>query len=204
MKNQRERRTWETAGMLLTLLLGNLLHFVYDWTGQASWAAYISAVNESTWEHMKLLAVPWILWTAVTILIERRADCAAPRAAGLLTGLILIPALFYTYTGCGRCWAFWCSWAQPRSSPCGRSIRRSCPFLWIPPTAPAAYDRGRNGTASRRGAVPFFAEIFHILLIAAQHRIKSPVFVERCRKMSNKSGTVRQITVAFSGEKCYF
>ena len=47
--------------MLLTLLLGNLLHFVYDWTGQASWAAYISAVNESTWEHMKLLAVPWIL-----------------------------------------------------------------------------------------------------------------------------------------------
>ena len=89
--------------MLLTLLLGNLLHFVYDWTGQASWAAYISAVNESTWEHMKLLAVPWILWTAVTILIERRADCAAPRAAGLLTGLILIPALFYTYTGiCGK------------------------------------------------------------------------------------------------------
>ena len=181
--------------MLLTLLLGNLLHFVYDWTGQASWAAYISAVNESTWEHMKLLAVPWILWTAVTILIERRADCAAPRAAGLLTGLILIPALFYTYTGiCGksvdvvnvlifqaavlaawlvsrglqrrgslsaplcRCWAFWCSWAQPRSSPCGRSIRRSCPFLWIPPTAPAAYDRGRNGTASRRGAVLFLLE----------------------------------------------
>ena len=89
--------------MLLTLLLGNLLHFVYDWTGQASWAAYISAVNESTWEHMKLLAVPWILWTAMTILIERRADCAAPRAAGLLTGLILIPALFYTYTGiCGK------------------------------------------------------------------------------------------------------
>ena len=39
----------------------------------------------------------------MTILIERRADCAAPRAAGLLTGLILIPALFYTYTGiCGK------------------------------------------------------------------------------------------------------
>ena len=112
--------------MLLTLLLGNLLHFVYDWTGQASWAAYISAVNESTWEHMKLLAVPWILWTAVTILIERRADCAAPRAAGLLTGLILIPALFYTYQGIlgrGIMWvdvlifqlavllAFWVSWS---------------------------------------------------------------------------------------------
>ena len=43
------------------------------------------------------------LWTAVTILIERLADCAAPHAAGLLTGLILIPAVFYTYTGiCGK------------------------------------------------------------------------------------------------------
>ena len=89
--------------MLLTLLLGNLLHFVYDWTGQASWAAYISAVNESTWEHMKLLAVPWILWTAVTCIVRRGLTCAGPRAAGLLTGLILIPALFYTYTGtCGK------------------------------------------------------------------------------------------------------
>ncbi|MCI6679299.1 MAG: hypothetical protein MSF41_08985 [Oscillibacter sp.] len=50
----------------------------------------------------------------------------------------------------------------------------------------------------------FFAEISHISLISVQHRVKSPVFVEMCRKMSNESGTVRQITVAFSGEKCYF
>ena len=50
MKKERERRTLETAGMLFTLLFGNLLHFVYDWTGQAGWAAYLSAVNESTWE----------------------------------------------------------------------------------------------------------------------------------------------------------
>ena len=31
MKKERERRTLETAGMLFTLLFGNLLHFVYDW-----------------------------------------------------------------------------------------------------------------------------------------------------------------------------
>ena len=49
MRKERERRTLETAGMLFTLLFGNLLHFVYDWTGQAGWAAYLSAVNESTW-----------------------------------------------------------------------------------------------------------------------------------------------------------
>ena len=99
MKREQNWRTWETAGMLVTLLLGNGLHFLYDWTGQAGWAAYISAVNESTWEHMKLLAVPWILWTAVTCIVRRGLTCAGPRAAGLLAGLALIPAVFYTYTG---------------------------------------------------------------------------------------------------------
>lgn len=99
MKRDRERRTMETAGLFFTLLLGNLLHFVYDWTGQAPWSTYVSAVNESTWEHMKLLAVPWLLWTIITLIADRSAASAAPRAAGLLAGLIAIPAVFYTYTG---------------------------------------------------------------------------------------------------------
>lgn len=63
-------RTWEMAGLFAALLLGNTLHFVYDWTGQARWAAYLAATNESTWEHMKLLAVPWVLWTI--------AECIGP------------------------------------------------------------------------------------------------------------------------------
>ena len=100
---QKRLLRWELIGFAFTGAVGTLLHFVYEWTGGDPLIAAFCAVNESTWEHMKLLAVPWILWTAVTILIERRADCAAPRAAGLLTGLILIPALFYTYTGiCGK------------------------------------------------------------------------------------------------------
>lgn len=62
MKDTRWR-TWEIIGLLWTLAAGNLLHFVYDWTGKSVAAALFSAVNESTWEHMKLLAVPWILFS---------------------------------------------------------------------------------------------------------------------------------------------
>ena len=98
-RRDRKWHTWETAGLFVVILLGNTLHFVYDWTGQARWAAYVSAVNESTWEHMKLLAVPWLVWTVVTIVVNRCAASALPRAIGLLTGLTAIPALFYTYTG---------------------------------------------------------------------------------------------------------
>lgn len=94
-------RRWEIAGLLFTLAAGNLLHFAYKWSGQSTAAAVFSAVNESTWEHMKLLAVPWILWTAVQAVVLRRsgAPVLSARAAGLLAGILAIPLLYYTYSG---------------------------------------------------------------------------------------------------------
>ncbi len=92
-------RTWAVIGLLWTLAAGNLLHFVYDWTGKSVAAALFSAVNESTWEHMKLLAVPWILFSIVECIALRSGGTTAPRAAGLLAGLVAIPLLFYGYKG---------------------------------------------------------------------------------------------------------
>ncbi len=91
-------RKWETAGLLLTLIAGNLLHFVYGWSGSSPVAAAFSAVNESTWEHMKLLAVPWIAWSLAEA-VSGGGAALFPRALGLLAGLIAIPAAFYTYSG---------------------------------------------------------------------------------------------------------
>jgi hypothetical protein len=50
---------------------------------------------------MKLLAVPWILWTAIQALALRGGGIPvlAGRAAGLLAGVSAIPILFYTYVG---------------------------------------------------------------------------------------------------------
>ena len=86
MKDTRWR-TWEVIGLLWTLAAGNLLHFVYDWAGKSTVAALFAAVNESTWEHMKLLAVPWILFSLVEYIALRTDGIAAPRAASLLVGL---------------------------------------------------------------------------------------------------------------------
>ena len=126
---------WELGGFLFTALAGTLLHFVYDWSGGSVWTAAFSAVNESTWEHMKLLAVPWILFSLVEYVALRSDGIAGPRAAGLLAGLASVPLLFYTYQGIvGRdvmivdilifqaavLLAFWVSWAlQRRRRLCG-------------------------------------------------------------------------------------
>ena len=92
---------WELAGFLFTAALGTLLHFAYDWSGGSTLAAAFSAVNESTWEHMKLLFFPAFLFSVVQVWVLGRTypDLLEVRAKAVLTGLALIPTLFYTYTG---------------------------------------------------------------------------------------------------------
>ena len=91
---------WQLAGFSVTAFLGTLLHFLYDWAGEAVWAAPFSGVNESTWEHMKLLFWPMLLFGAVQGRFFRdREDFWCIKLRGILLGLILIPVIFYTYNG---------------------------------------------------------------------------------------------------------
>ena len=98
---KRELRRWEAAGFLFMGALGTLLHFVYDWSGRSRVAAAFSAVNESTWEHMKLLFIPFLLFAAAEFIVfsEPLRNFFAVKAAAILLGLAAIPALFYTLTG---------------------------------------------------------------------------------------------------------
>ena len=102
---------WELAGFLFTSAVGSLLHFVYEWSGGSLAAAVVSAVNESTWEHMKLLFVPMFLFYVVQacVLGKNYPNFLAVRAVSIVTGLTLIPVLYYTYTGA---WGQMRDWAN--------------------------------------------------------------------------------------------
>ena len=97
----KKLRRWEIAGFLFTALAGPLLHFAYDWSGESRIVAAFSAVNESTWEHMKLLFVPVFLFSLLemAVLTSRYRNLLAVKLAVTLAGLAAIPTLFYTYTG---------------------------------------------------------------------------------------------------------
>ncbi len=91
---------WQFAGFALTSLGGTLLHFLYDWSNQSIFIAPFSGVNESTWEHMKLLYFPLFIFA----LVQRRffreyKGFWCIKLKGTLAGLALIPLLFYTYNG---------------------------------------------------------------------------------------------------------
>ena len=91
---------WQWAGFGLSTLGGTLLHFLYDWTSGSIWVAPFSGVNESTWEHMKLLFWPLFLFALAQRLFYRdQENYWCVKLAEILLGLVLIPALFYTYNG---------------------------------------------------------------------------------------------------------
>lgn len=98
---KHELRRWEIAGFLVTAGLGSLLHFVFDWSGRSRIVAAFAAVNESTWEHMKLLFIPFLLFTVAEFIVFSEAfrNFFAVKAVAVLLGLIAIPALYYTLTG---------------------------------------------------------------------------------------------------------
>ncbi len=92
---------WQWAGFAVATFGGTILHFLYDWTGGSILVSPFSGVNESTWEHMKLLFWPLFLFSLVQWLFFRdQKNFWCIKLAEILLGLLLIPVLFYTYMGC--------------------------------------------------------------------------------------------------------
>ena len=91
---------WPLAGFAMSTLGGTILHFLYDWTGDSSLVAPFSAINESTWEHMKLLFWPLSLFALIQRLFyKEQKNYWCVKLAEILLGLVMIPVLFYTYNG---------------------------------------------------------------------------------------------------------
>ena len=52
-RNCTQIKKWEIAEFIFIAIVGTLLHFVYDWSGQNPAVGIIAPVSESTWEHLK-------------------------------------------------------------------------------------------------------------------------------------------------------
>ena len=97
---KRSIGVWQLLGFAVTALGGTILHFLYDWLGEAVWIAPFSGVNESTWEHMKLLFWPMFIFAIIqSFFFSEQKDFWCVKLRGILLGLILIPVIFYTYNG---------------------------------------------------------------------------------------------------------
>ena len=91
---------WQILGFGVVSLAGTLLHFLYEWLGEAVWISPFSGVNESTWEHMKLLFWPMFIFAVIqSFFFKDFENFWCVKLKGILQGLMLIPIIFYTYNG---------------------------------------------------------------------------------------------------------
>jgi len=91
-------------GIPVLFLVGSLFHFLYDLTGQLTIIGAISPVNESVWEHCKMVVLPTILWWTIYYIamakkkgIDKNKWFTAALSS-LVVSIITIPFIFYFYT----------------------------------------------------------------------------------------------------------
>jgi len=91
---------WELIGTIFIIILGSVLHFAFEWSGNQPVVGVFSAVNESVWEHLKLA-----FWLALLfMLIEYAAlkkkvnNFALAKTIGVYLMVIIIPIVFYSCT----------------------------------------------------------------------------------------------------------
>lgn len=85
-------------GIFFVAIFGTLLHFMYEWSGHKRFVSIFAAVNESTWEHIKIALTPsfiWMLYDGARYELEPNYFVA--KTASLLAIIIIIPVLFYAY-----------------------------------------------------------------------------------------------------------
>ena len=91
---------WELGGIAFIIVLGSLLHFIFEWSGGALPVAWLAAVNESVWEHLKLGFWPVLIYA--TLEYGRFGKSANNFFFAKTLGIYLIPitivALYYAYT----------------------------------------------------------------------------------------------------------
>lgn len=81
--------------------VGTLWHFIYEWSGGNSFIGIIAPINESVWEHLKLLFFPALFYFIVEyILCKDSYENYIPAAViGIFAGMLTITAFYYTYNG---------------------------------------------------------------------------------------------------------
>ena len=92
--------TWEIGGIFFIGLIGAALHFTFEMSNFSSMdVAYFSAVNESTWEHLKMVFFPGLMFALIQYTYVRDVvnNYIIAKVAGLFIMPLVIAVGWYIY-----------------------------------------------------------------------------------------------------------
>lgn len=89
----------EIIGVIFTIAFGTLIHFLFKWSGNNRMVALFSPVNESAWEHLKMLFFPYMLYAILEYVYigKKYPNFITAKCLGVISGLIMIPIVSALY-----------------------------------------------------------------------------------------------------------
>ena len=87
----------EIFGLVFSIILGTIGHFLYDWSNGNDFVGFLFAKNESTWEHIKLGVTPIILWTIVELLTFDFSCLFFAKFISIVVFIMLLLVIYYSY-----------------------------------------------------------------------------------------------------------
>lgn len=92
---------YEIISTIFIWIIGTLLHFTYELSNNNIFVGFFSAVNESTWEHLKLIFFPMLISTIIGFFYFKNEykNYLCTKTLGLLLAIFITISVFYTYTG---------------------------------------------------------------------------------------------------------
>ena len=94
-------RMYQIFSAIFVIILGSLFHFTYNLSGENPIVAIFSSINESVWEHLKLLYFPMLLTIVIGYFYigKEIPNFLCSKTIGLLVAMLFVVIFFYTYTG---------------------------------------------------------------------------------------------------------
>lgn len=84
--------------IIVISIMGTLFHFLYDISNHNKIIGLFAAVNESTWEHIKIALTPTLIWGFVDgYIYGMNLNYFLAKFISLLSVIVIMPLLFYSY-----------------------------------------------------------------------------------------------------------
>lgn len=93
----------QIISIIFSILLGTLLHFSFELSSNNLFVASFSAVNESVWEHLKLVFFPMLIFSIIEYFLlkkyNNKNNYIFSKTVSIIFAILFITIFFYTYTG---------------------------------------------------------------------------------------------------------
>lgn len=101
MNNKKRILILEIIGAFVVIIGSFLFHFLYEWSGYNFIVGLFAATNESVFQHIKIVFIPFVLYSIIDYFflgIPFKRFVTA-KSIGALLIYVLVIVFFYTYSG---------------------------------------------------------------------------------------------------------